>query len=97
MLEVVILWEIHLIKCVSQVKQKIKTKFFQHGYRNQWIENIKKASFMPIKWWNLMEQNVIQINGGIMINVSVSVKKFMYVKKIMFGILTDIIVEMENV
>ena len=46
---------------------------------------------------NLMEQNVIQINGGIMINVSVSVKKFMYVKKIMFGILTDIIVETENV
>ena len=44
-----------------------------------------------------MEQNVIQINGGIMINVSVSVKKFMYVKKIMFGILTDIIVEIENV
>ena len=35
---------------------------------------------------NLMEENVIQINGGIMINVDVSVKKFMYVKKIMFGI-----------
>ena len=29
-----------------------------------------------------MEKNVIQINGGIMINVDVRVKKIMYVKKI---------------
>ena len=29
---------------------------------------------------DLMEQNVIQINGGIMINVDMSVKKFIYVK-----------------
>ena len=28
-----------------------------------------------------MKQNVNQINGGITINVSVSVKKFMYVEK----------------
>ena len=33
---------------------------------------------------DLIEKNVIQINGGIMINVRVSVKKAMYVKKIMF-------------
>ena len=36
---------------------------------------------------NLMEQNVIQINGEIMINVNVSVKNLMYVKMIKFGIL----------
>ena len=30
-------------------------------------------------------ENIIQINGGIMINVDVSVKNAMYVKKIMFG------------
>ena len=29
-----------------------------------------------------MEKNVIQINGGIKINVDVSVKRFMYVKRI---------------
>ena len=46
---------------------------------------------------NLMEKNVIQINGGIMINVDVSVKIFMYVKKIMFGILLHVIVKMENI
>ena len=28
-----------------------------------------------------MEQNVIQINGGITINVDVSIKKLLYVKK----------------
>ena len=34
-----------------------------------------------------MEQNVIQINGGITINVDVSVRNIINVKKIMFGIL----------
>ena len=46
---------------------------------------------------NLMEENVAQINGGIMINVDVSAKKFMYVKKIMFGILVNVFVKMENI
>ena len=46
---------------------------------------------------NLMEQNLIQINGRIMINVDVSVKTFMLVKKIMFGILLHVIVKMENI
>ena len=34
-----------------------------------------------------MEEHVIQINGGITINVDVSVKNIRYVKKIIFGIL----------
>ena len=46
---------------------------------------------------SLMEEIVIQINGGIMINVNVSVKNVMYVKKIMFGILLHVIVKMENI
>ena len=33
-----------------------------------------------------MEQNISQINGEIKINIDVSVKNIMYVKKIMFGI-----------
>ena len=36
-----------------------------------------------------MEKNVIQINGGITINVDVSVKSVMYVKKIIFGTLLN--------
>ena len=45
----------------------------------------------------LVEQNVIQINGEITINVDVSIKYIMYVKKIMFGILLNVIVRMENI
>ena len=44
-----------------------------------------------------MEENVIQINGGILINVDVSVKNVMYVKKIMLEILLHLIVKMENI
>ena len=43
---------------------------------------------------DLMEENVIQINGGRMINVDVSVKNVMYVTKIMFGILLHVIMKM---
>ena len=43
-----------------------------------------------------MEKDVIQINGGIMINVDVTVKNVIYVKKIMFGILLHIAVKMET-
>ena len=46
---------------------------------------------------NLMEENVFQINDGIMINVDVSVKDIMYVKKIVFGILLHLIGKMENI
>ena len=44
-----------------------------------------------------MKENVTQINGGIMINVGVSVKNVMYVKKIILGILLHVVVKMENI
>ena len=44
-----------------------------------------------------MKENVIQINGGIMINVNVSVKHVMYVKNIIFGIILHVVVKMENI
>ena len=37
-----------------------------------------------------MEENVIPNNGGIMINVNVSVKNVMYVKEIIFGIILHV-------
>ena len=46
---------------------------------------------------DLMEKSVIQIIGGITINVDVNVKRLMYVKKIMFGILLHVIVKIENI
>ena len=44
---------------------------------------------------DLMKKNRIQVNGGIMKNVDVSVKN-MYVQK-MFGILLHVILKMENI
>ena len=46
---------------------------------------------------NLMEENIIQINGGITINVDVSVKNITYVKKIKFVILPHVAVKMEDI
>ena len=43
-----------------------------------------------------MEENVTQINGGITINVDVSVKNIKYVRKIIFGILLHVVAKMEN-
>ena len=44
-----------------------------------------------------MKENVIQIKGGIMINLDVSLKNIMFVKKNVFGILIHVIVKMENI
>ena len=44
-----------------------------------------------------MGKNELQINGGITINVDVSVKNVMYVKKNIFGILLHVFVKMENI
>ena len=44
-----------------------------------------------------MEEIGIQINGGVMINVDVSVKNATYMKTIMFQILLHVIVKMENI
>ena len=45
---------------------------------------------------NFMEENANQSNGRIMINVDVSVKNVMHVKKIMFRILLQIVVKIET-
>ena len=44
-----------------------------------------------------MEEKVAQMNGEITINVDVSIKSIMYVKKIMFGIILHVIVKMEKI
>ena len=43
-----------------------------------------------------MEEDVIQNNCGITINVDLSVKNVMYVKKIIFGILLHVFARIEN-
>ena len=44
-----------------------------------------------------MEENVIQSNGGITINVDVSVKNIIYAKNIIFEILLHVTAKMENI
>ena len=44
-----------------------------------------------------MEENVIQVSGGIMINVDVSVKNIIYVKKIIFGIQLHVVAKMVSI
>ena len=92
MLEVVILFMICLIKYVIQKNPKkprrFKSKCVQHDYRYKRIEvNINI---------NLMEQSVLQINGG-MLNVDMTVKSIIYVKNKMFGILLHVIVKIKNI
>ena len=44
-----------------------------------------------------MKENLTLVNGGIKINVNVSVKNVMFVKKIISGILLHVVVKMENI
>ena len=44
-----------------------------------------------------MEESVIQVKSGIMINVDVGVKNILYVKKIIFGILQHVVLKMVNI
>ena len=46
---------------------------------------------------DLIEENLYEINDGIIINVDVNVKNLIYLKKIMFGILPHVIVKMEKI
>ena len=44
-----------------------------------------------------MVENVIQIKSGITINVDVSVKNIIYVKKVIFGIILFVVAKMVNI
>ena len=44
-----------------------------------------------------MKQSVSQIHGGITMNIAVSVKSIIYVKKNMFRIIVHVFVKMENI
>ena len=43
-----------------------------------------------------MVENVIQIKSGITINIDVSAKKIIYMKKILFGILLHVVTNIVN-
>ena len=71
----------------------------------KWIKNIiKKKDKDKAKTKDISSEckykfdgkAIVQIKGGITVNFNVSVKKFMYVKKIMFWILLPLFVKMKN-
>ena len=45
----------------------------------------------------IMEENLVQINGGITINTDVSIRNIMYVKKFTLEILVHVYVKRENI
>ena len=82
-LELLILLITYLIKvCVSNKPEDL---------------NITKNTYHANVNVNLIEENLIQTKSGIMINVDVSVKNIIYVKKIISGILLHTVVKMENI
>ena len=58
------------------------------------ISGINESKTLTKDIW---KKNIIQIIGGLTINVDVSVRNAMYVKKIMFGILLHVVVKTENI
>ena len=46
---------------------------------------------------NLIEENVSQIKSGIMINLDVSLENVIYFKKIVIGVLLNIVAKMVNI
>ena len=44
-----------------------------------------------------MEENLVQINGGITIDTDVSIRNIMYVKKFILEILVHVYVKRENI
>ena len=63
-------------------------------------KNESKTLTEDISWQckcRLDGKNVIQINDGITINIYMSIKNVMYVKKIIFGILLHAVVKMEDI
>ena len=68
----------------------------QHDYRINELKHEQSIYHANVNI-NLMKQNVIQINGGVTINVYVTVNNIIYVKKNAFGILVYVFVKMENI
>ena len=82
----------------SKYSWRFKSERFQHDYRYKWIKKNKQESIFHVNVnVNLMEQKVSEVNGGITINVHVSVKNIIYVKKILSGIQLHAIVKNENI
>ena len=84
-----------LIKYVFQIKEDLNLSVFNMITGRNESKTLTKHTSCKCNV-NLMEENVIQINGGIMTNVDVSIKNVISVKKIILGVLF-VVVKMENI
>ena len=83
---------IYLIKCVPNKTEDLNLSVFNMITGISESKTLTKHILCNCKC-KFDGKNVIQINGGITTNVDVSVKKFIYVKKI----LVNIFVKMKNI
>ena len=83
---------IYLIKCVPNKIEDLNLSVFNMITGISESKTLTKHILCNCKC-KFDGNNIIQINGGITTNVDVSVKKFIYVKKI----LVNIFVKMKNI
>ena len=87
----------YLIKYVVQIKQKILNIHVFNMIPGKNESNILTKDISCECSCRFDEKNVIQINGGTSVNVDVSIKNVVYLKKIILGILVHVVVKMENI
>ena len=87
----------YLIKYVAQIKQKILNIHVFNMIPGKNESNILTKDISCECTCRFDEKNVIQINGGTSVNVDVSIKNVVYLKKIILGILVHVVVKMENI
>ena len=87
----------YLIKYVVQIKQKILNVHVFNMIPGKNESNILTKDISCECSCRFDEKNVIQINGGTSVNVDVSIKNVVYLKKIILGILVHVVVKMENI
>ena len=73
----------HLINCAFQTKQDLNLSLFNMITGINESKALTKHHYANLNG-DLMEVNVIQINGGVMIKVYLNVKNVMYVKVCIF-------------
>ena len=82
--------------CIPNKTEDLNIHVFNMITNKKWIKILTWKYHANVNV-NLMKGNVIQINSGITINVDVSVKSIIFVKKIIFWILLHAVAEMENI
>ena len=82
--------------CIPNKTEDLNIHVFNMITNKKWIKILTWKYHANVNV-NLMKGNVIQIHSGIIINVDVSVKSIIFVKKIIYWIVLHAVAEMENI